>query len=524
MNAGGLAVAALVVVGLLGTVAAAFGIIPGLQVAPSLAAWTSLAAEPGIWQSIWLSSLSAAVGLGLGLGLAVAVAAWLPPARAALAIASLTVLLAIPHGTVALGLGQAAAPTGMVASLLAPIAGWSTPPSWLLPQDPWALTLGIAIALKEAPFLLLAILAASSTLPVERLVDQAQSLGRDRGGAWCAAVLPLVWPQLRWPLFAAAGYAVAALDMASVLAPTAPPPLALVAVQAFLDPDPARIAVGSAAALGVGLLALALWVVVLVAAPLIARVCHRVPAALAIAGGGGVAVLTLLTLFVLVLWSLSWVWRFPNPLPSAWSVYGWQVAARDAPIGTTLGVAAVVAVFAVVLAVAALRRGRGYLMVIGLMVPEIALLPGLHLTLVFANLDGTAFAVVASHLVFALPYAWLVLVGPWMALDPRPERVAQSLGAGPWRRFWRIRLPRLARPLALALAVAFAVSVGQYATTLVAGAGSWRTLTTDAVALAGGGDRRVTAAIGLLSAALPLAAFALALSLTQRRRGQGRSA
>ena len=39
---------------------------------------------------------------------------------------------------------------------------------------------------------------------------------------------------------------------------------------------------------------------------------------------------------------------------------------------------------------------------------------------------------------------------------------AASLGAHPWRVFWRIKLPLLLQPLLVACAVAFAVSVAQY--------------------------------------------------------------
>ena len=52
------------------------------------------------------------------------------------------------------------------------------------------------------------------------------------------------------------------------------------------------------------------------------------------------------------------------------------------------------------------------------------------------------------------------------------------------------------------------VSVGQYLPTLFAGGGRVATLTTEAVTLASGEDRRVTAVWALLQSLLPFVAFA----------------
>ena len=75
----------------------------------------------------------------------------------------------------------------------------------------------------------------------------------------------------------------------------------------------------------------------------------------------------------------------------------------------------------------------------------------------------------------------------------------------------------------IACAVAFAVSVGQYLPTLFAGNGRIATLTTDAVTLAAGADRRVIGAYAMLQAVFPwlfyVAAAALPAMLYANRRG-----
>jgi putative thiamine transport system permease protein len=79
--------------------------------------------------------------------------------------------------------------------------------------------------------------------------------------------------------------------------------------------------------------------------------------------------------------------------------------------------------------------------------------------------------------------------------------------------FWRIKLPILLRPLLIAAAVGFAVSAGQYLPTLFAGGGRYATLTTEAVTLAAGGDRRIVAVYAVLQAAVPLVVYALAIAV-----------
>ena len=81
----------------------------------------------------------------------------------------------------------------------------------------------------------------------------------------------------------------------------------------------------------------------------------------------------------------------------------------------------------------------------------------------------------------------------------------------------------LTRAVAIALAVGFAVSVGEYLPTVFAGGGRITTLTTEAVARAGGGDFRVIGVFAVLQATLPLLGFLLASILPgwlhRHRRG-----
>jgi len=108
----------------------------------------------------------------------------------------------------------------------------------------------------------------------------------------------------------------------------------------------------------------------------------------------------------------------------------------------------------------------------------------------------------------------LVLVGPYYNFDNRYSCTSQALGHTRLQTCFRIKWPMLIRPILAAMAVGFAVSIAQYLPTLFSGGGRYATVTTEAVALSAGGNRRVLAVQSLLQTALPLSAFLLAIAMT----------
>jgi putative thiamine transport system permease protein len=205
------------------------------------------------------------------------------------------------------------------------------------------------------------------------------------------------------------------------------------------------------------------------------------------------------------------------------------------PLLTTAAIAALATLAALALVLAALeneaRRRRPasrlalVVLYLPLMVPQVAFLFGLVIGLELAGIRPGFLPVMLGHLVLVLPYVYLSLSEAHRRLDPRWAMVARTLGAGGPRVFWTVRLPLLLAPCLTAAAVGFAVSVGQYLVTQLLGGGRVPTVTTEAVALAAGGDRRVIGVWALVQALLPAAGFALALALPRlvwrRRRDMG---
>jgi putative thiamine transport system permease protein len=237
----------------------------------------------------------------------------------------------------------------------------------------------------------------------------------------------------------------------------------------------------------------------------------------------------------LAVWSVAGPWRFPAAWPAVLTTAAWTSRLDDVagPAWNTLLLGLLATLIALVLAIACLenearrhrRPGRGALLLIyvPLLVPQIGFLFGVQTLLVRFALDGTWLALILVHVLFVLPYVFLALADPYRALDPRYPRVALSLGAPPFRAWWRIKLGLLLRPILIAAAVGFSVSATQYLPTLFAGGGRFPTLTTEVVSLLAGGDRRLVGVVAFTLGALPLIGFALAAGVPawrfRNRRG-----
>jgi putative thiamine transport system permease protein len=451
--------------------------------------------------------------------------------------AMLAPLLSVPHAAAALGLAFLIAPSGWIARILSPqVTGWTQPPDLLILNDPAGLSLMLGLVTKEVPFLFLMALAALPQTDARRRMLVAGSLGAGKVAGFVVAVLPALYRQLRLPVYAVLAYSMTAVEMAMILGPTRPATLSAQVVLWMADPDLAlRATAAAGAVLQFGLVGLALlgWVLAERLAralvTLAARKGIRAHWLDSVARGGAVlagvatAGALILGLAGLALWSLAGLWQFPDAMPSDLNLATWTRAAPDlaATGGLTLAIAALATGLALALVLACLQAEHRLTLVPGaramwilylpLIVPQVAFLPGLQIAALRTGVEGHWLAVAAAHLVFVLPYVFLSLAPAWRAWDPRIAVAGAALGASPARVFWRLRLPMLARPVLTALAVGLAVSIGQYLPTLLIGGGRVETLTTEAVALSSGGNRRLIGAYALLQMLLPALGFALAL-------------
>ncbi len=536
------------VAGLLGTLLPALGYLPAIGAREiGSTVFREMLAEPGLARAAWLSATTGLIGAGLALAVAMAIMAVFAGSRWWRAIRTATpAFLAVPHAALAIGLVFLIAPSGLLVRFAIALSGIdrTVPPDWLIVNDSNGIALIAGLALREAPFLLFTLIAATHPFETERQFKIARSLGYNAAEVWLSVLLPQLYRRIRLPVLIVIAYGVTNAEIALVLGPTSPPTLTLLILEWFRDPDVARRLIGAAAAameIGLVVLCIFLWLVIeriltswrqkLVNA---GRV--RPLAVIATWSGrsaaGLVYALGLLAMSVLMLWSVTGRWRFPDPWPDSLSLAAWVRSGDEVStaLGTTLGIGLIASVLALVLAVLAFenrnaRRGvpRNLgrktqnlgiaALYIPLLIPQISFIFGLQIAMIRSGLDGRWAGVILSHLVFVIPYTALILIDPYRKLDPRFARTARSLGHGPWSVFLHVNLPLLARPLAFAWAIGFSVSCAQYLTTLFVGQGRVMTLSLEALALMGGGDRRQTAVMALLLALLPVASFGLAAAI-----------
>ncbi|MGO1119859.1 ABC transporter permease [Rhodovibrionaceae bacterium A322] len=534
-----------ILAGLLGTWLPGLGVLPALGGdSLSLHPAQSLFQHPSLPKALQVTLISGLGAAAISFSLVILMTAFWQNSVFFRLLRRLAVpLLAIPHAALAIGLAFLIAPSGFFLRLLSPWAtGFDRPPDWLVLQDPWGLSLLLGLVVKEVPFLLLMTVGAQGQIDCQARLATARSLGYRPATAWLKTVLPAIYPQIRLPLYAVLAFSLSVVDMSLILGPQTPPTLAVLVFRWFNDPDLAlrfQAAAGATLLLGIIVLAILLWRAGEALARHLGRrwlsAGHRgyslSPArSLSAIAFALLSALGFLSLVILALWSVTRRWRYPDSLPGKWTVGNWQQQSSDLlQVGTnSLLIGLLAAGAALVLVVACLENeqrrnltpsARGlWLLYLPLLVPQISFLFGVQVLLVWLRIDGGWLAVVWSHLLFSLPYVFLTLADPYRALDSRFSRTALCLGASPNRIFWRVKLPLLKRPLAIAFAVGFSVSIAQYLPTLFAGGGRIATLTSEAVALSGGADRRVVALFAFLQALLPLLVFALAASLSEQAR------
>jgi putative thiamine transport system permease protein len=510
----------------------------------SAGAWHALLDDPQLPRALTLSVFTALASTVLATAVTLWIVTHLHGTKAWARLASaLGPMLALPHAAFAIGLAWLIAPAGAIARLIAPLAGWSTPPQWVTVNDPQGITLVAVLLFKELPFLIWSVLALLARPEVaaalQRQIAVARTLGY-RPRAWLWRVGWLEWaPRLAWPVIAVLAYGLTVVDLALIVGPGSPPTLAVLAWQGLTDANVARNTQGAAAAL----LLTAVLALLVAAGAGVTRMLGRWarrratdgvreprprtdrPVA-AQAALGLVAALYAAVVLALGVLSVAGVWTFPARWPQVLSVAAWEQVVISAPtVGFTAALALAASASAVVLTLAWLEAapvrwdGRITPLVLApLVIPQLLLMVGLYRGALALHIDGSAFALGWVHTLMVLPYTFTALAPAWRSFDHRLEWTALALGRSRLVFWWRVKWPLLAAPLASALAIGFAVSVAQYLATQFIGAGRHATVTTEAVTLASGGQRTLAAAFALLQALLPALGFGLA-ALVQRRSG-----
>ncbi|MGB0783423.1 MAG: ABC transporter permease [Marinomonas sp.] len=535
-----------IAIGLIGTLLPAFAYFPPLgEYDLSLSPWRDLFSQGEFYASVKLTLITGIAAPLLALWFALSLLAWgyqRPFFRKIEAL--LSPILAIPHAAIAIGLLFLLSPSGWLVRIFSPwLTGFDRPPNWITVQDPYGMSLILALVVKEMPYLLFVMLATMKSIKAQESLQVGQALGYSRFTLWRKVLIPQLYPIIRLPIFIVIAFSLTVVDLALVIGPNTPSTLAVTLLRWFNDPDLSMRLMASAGAVTLMLVI----VVVLAGGELSHLLFSRLTRAERSNGkrfgltdsvlrlGVVLGIFALLNAFValalLPIWSLTRRWRFPDALPSQWT---WDNIDRATPLlmeltSNTLTIALVATLMACVISLVMLETKRhshsadhgkqhvfDWLIYVPILLPQIGFLFGLHVLLIYLNLNGDLCAIIALHLMYVLPYVYLTLKGPYLAYNEEYLWQANRLNNRPWRNYLSVKIAMLKPAIFTAFAIGFSVSIAQYLPTLIAGEGRYSTLTTEAVAQAASGDRKQVGSMAMLQAFFPIMVFWLAQFIPPR--------
>ncbi|CAL9469345.1 Putative 2-aminoethylphosphonate transport system permease protein PhnV [Streptomyces sp. enrichment culture] len=201
--------------------------------------------------------------------------------------------------------------------------------------------------------------------------------------------------------------------------------------------------------------------------------------------------LPLFALPLLVVLGASFATHWSSVLPSGPTTANYRAATRGEALQaltTSLVTATAASLLALAagtwaaLAAAALerryRKVMDALFVLPVAVPSVVV--GLAVLVAFSQppmlLNGTRWIVIIAHTVLVTAFAYQSVSAAITRLDPAYEQAAASLGAGPARVLWRVRLPLLLPSLTAAGGLCFALSMGELSATMMLYPPDWTPL------------------------------------------------
>lgn len=538
--------------GLSGLVLAAFGINPVLnQWNWTLSGFAQLFSFPGISQSILMTINVSIMSTFLSVWISFSILKrWYQSTHWQKIESAIAPILALPHVAFAIGFAFLFTPSGFISRLSEQLLDVAMFNDTQIIKHQLGLIIGLT--LKEIPFILFMSIALLKQLNIEKSLQCAQNLGFTQQQAWLKIIFPQWLPKMRFAIIAIMAYSLSVVDVSLIIGPSIPSTLPVMIWSWLNESDlNTHLMAASSAFLLVFICVIQVYTVIFIEWLIVKKWVNwqfsgrnrlnrfkvfqffdkKIALGIGNLGLGSVLIMTSLSFIMIVIWSFAKRWSYPAVLPSRWSLQFWQ---SELPylfdtFLTSIGLAILSATIALLLVLVLLHvNNRKHthkqlrlvipliLIVTPIIAPQLSILFGMQLTAIYLGAEHFYLWVLWSHVFFVFPYIYLSLDGPWRSFDQRFNKVGLSLGKSPFAVWWRIKIPLLIPAISIAMAVGFSVSLAQFLPTLMLGAGRIATITTEAVALSSGQDRRVTAIYALLQSITPLFFFALALFIAKR--------
>jgi putative spermidine/putrescine transport system permease protein len=133
------------------------------------------------------------------------------------------------------------------------------------------------------------------------------------------------------------------------------------------------------------------------------------------------------------------------------------------------------------------------------------------------GLQGTILGLVCAHTTLAIPYVVFTVLAALRLVDAQLEKAAMTLGAPPWRAFWRITFPLILPAVFSGLLFAAVVSFDELVVSIFLSSPTVRPVTVQMWSDVRGDVDPTIAAIGTVVLTFSVVALLLELLLRQRR-------
>lgn len=232
--------------------------------------------------------------------------------------------------------------------------------------------------------------------------------------------------------------------------------------------------------------------------------------------------LFLLPLPLLFLWSLTARWPWPEILPKSFTLRGfidlvtyndqiWKVILSNSSL--SFGVSVICLIISIMTARFVyvlddrLKQKINLIIQLPFIVPATIFAMGIHVSFIQWHLADTVIGVMLVHIIYSLPYTYLIIHQAYQSVGESLEEQALVLGAHPIQAFISTTFPLLMPVFFSALSMAFIVSFSQYFLTLVIGGGSVQTYMTMIFPYFQNNDRTIAAVYSMLFLGMSLVFF-----------------
>ncbi|NCW09645.1 MAG: hypothetical protein EBW40_07850, partial [Gammaproteobacteria bacterium] len=402
------------------------------------ASWTlgleRLFSEPALFESLILSVWVASVSVVISLFIARAISVKTVQVDDSQLWRS--VLLAIPHSALALGLLLALSAGGVGWRWISVIFELPLDQQYLFPRDPWGIGVIVSLVIKESAFLIAIAIPIIKRLPLRSY----QVVARQAGLTQIQCHHQLIWPQairLMWPaIFVVFVFGLTNLEVSLILGPDQPQLIGVRLFQLLTDPDALNRQAGA-----IGLLILLVGLVAVWAVfyrSVRARVTDRLSGAIALTHWATVLRWTVIAVFCLsivslLMWSVTMRWSVFEPLPHVSLATLTRLKSLESPVWTSLSIGLATGVIAIILAVCILEylvsKGQKRLHWVWwafLWLPALPMASGLLAWIYFFGGSPGLWPVVLGHTLIALPYVMIVMSDSWFDRDRRHDMLLKQ--------------------------------------------------------------------------------------------------